>query len=143
MLTKQGWFVLVGGLVLCLGGRIFGVLELFVLGAGAFGVVAFAVTFVAIARLRLAVGRDMSPPRVYAGNPSRVELSIRNDGGRRTPVLRLFDPVSGTRGADMLIGPLAPGGIARAAYRLPTERRGLVLIGPMEVVLADPFGLAE
>ena len=79
---------------------------------------------------------------MYAGSPSRVELSIRNDGERTTPVLRLFDPVSGTRGADLLLSPLEPDVVNRAAYRLPTERRGIAEIGPLEVVVGDPFGLA-
>jgi uncharacterized protein (DUF58 family) len=143
VITRQGWLVLGGGVVLCLAGRYFGVLELWVLAAGAFGLVGFSALFVALTRLRLAVGRDVSPRRVYAGNPSRVELTMRNDGHRRSPVLRLFDPVTGTRGADLLVAPLAPDGTARAAYRLPTDRRGIVVIGPLEVMISDPFGLAS
>jgi uncharacterized protein (DUF58 family) len=33
--------------------------------------------------------------------------------------------------------------VNRAAYRLPTERRGIVEIGPLEVIVSDPFGLAS
>jgi uncharacterized protein (DUF58 family) len=58
-------------------------------------------------------------------------------------VLRFFDPVSRTRGAEMLIGPLAPLGTTRAAYQLPTERRGIVRLGPLSVEVSDPFGLAR
>ena len=36
-----------------------------------------------------------------------------------------------------------PGESARAAYRLPTERRGILTVGPLEVELTDPFGLAR
>ena len=143
MLTRQGWFVAAGAVVLVSAGRLLGVLELFVLAAAAGALLAFSVGFVLLARLRVAVARDIAPPRVYAGNPSRVELTIRNDGTRRTPVLRLFDPVTGTRGAELLVGPLEPTGLAQAAYRLPTERRGIVTVGPLEVVVTDPFGLAS
>ena len=125
------------------GGRLFGVLELFIIGAAAGLLVVAAIGIVLLARLRLAVARNVTPPRVYAGSPSRVELSIRNDGERSTPVLRLFDPVSGTRGADLLLSPLEPDVVNRAAYRLPTERRGVIEIGPLEVVVSDPFGLAS
>jgi uncharacterized protein (DUF58 family) len=143
VLTRQGWIVAGGAAAMIAAGRMLGVLELFVIGAAAGALVVASIAMVILSRLRLAVGRTVTPPRVYAGSPSRVELSIRNDGERTTPVLRLFDPVSGTRGADLLLSPLEPDVINRAAYRLPTERRGIVAIGPLEVVVSDPFGLAS
>ena len=42
-----------------------------------------------------------------------------------------------------MVNPLDSGATARAAYRFPTERRGVVAIGPLEVEVADPFGLAR
>ena len=41
------------------------------------------------------------------------------------------DPVSGTRGRQPLVAPLQPNVPARASYRLPTERRGVVDVGPL------------
>ena len=143
MLTRQGWLTAGGAVALIAAGRVLGVLELFVIGAAAGALVIASVVIVLVTRLRLAVARNVTPPRVYAGGPSRVELSIRNDGDRTTPVLRLFDPVSGTRGADLLLSPLEPDVVNRAAYRLPTEHRGIVEIGPLDVVVSDPFGLAS
>ena len=142
MLTRQGWLVTGGAVGLVAAGRMLGVLELFVAGAALAALVAFSVIAVRVARVKLSVVRTVSPPRVYAGNPSRVELAIHNGGGGTTPVLRVFDPVTATRGADLLVSPLERESVARAAYRLPTERRGIVQIGPLEVIVADPFGLA-
>ncbi|MEO7555067.1 MAG: DUF58 domain-containing protein [Acidimicrobiales bacterium] len=142
-LTRQGWWFLVLGAALIGVGRLFGVLELYVMGAGAWAIAAVACVVVKVTRIRLAIGRELSPKRVYAGNPSRVELTIRNDGERRTAVLEIYDPVSGTRGADLLVAPLAPEGVARAAYRLPTDKRGIVGVGPLEVQISDPLGLAR
>ena len=142
MLTRQGWLVSGGAVALIAAGRVLGVLELFVIGAATGALVVAALAIVYLSRLRLAVARQLTPPRVYAGTPSRVELSIRNDGSRTTPVLRLFDSVSGTRGADLLLSPLEPDVVNRAAYRLPTDRRGIIEIGPLEVIVGDPFGLA-
>jgi uncharacterized protein (DUF58 family) len=93
-------------------------------------------------RLQLEVGRHLSPRRVHAGQPARVELLVVNHGVRSTPVLRMHDPVSGTQGASVLLSPVEPEGTVRSAYRLPTDRRGLIAVGPLGVVVADPFGLA-
>jgi uncharacterized protein (DUF58 family) len=79
---------------------------------------------------------------VHAGDATRVELGATNLGSRRTPVLRLRDPVGGTRGALLHLAPLRPGESARAAYRLPTTRRGIIAVGPLGLEVGDPFGLA-
>jgi uncharacterized protein (DUF58 family) len=75
------------------------------------------------------------------GADASIELRATNRARRATPVLRLHDQVRGTRGATLLLSSLGPGGTSRALYRLPTTRRGRVRIGPLAVVVADPFGL--
>ena len=80
MLTRQGWLVSGGAVAMIAAGRLVGVLELFIIGAASGALVVASVVIVLLARLRLAVARSITPPRVYAGSPSRVELSIRNDG---------------------------------------------------------------
>lgn len=143
MLTRQGWLVGIGVAVLLAGGRLFGLVELFALGIVAAVLLVGAAVVVGASRLELEVGRAIHPARVQVGTPTRVELVVRNLRASRTPVLRLRDPVSGTRGADLLVSPLGRGERTVAAYRLPTERRGLVRIGPLDVVVSDPFGLTN
>jgi uncharacterized protein (DUF58 family) len=143
MLTRQGWLVAVGVVVLLATGRLLGLVELFALGVIAAVLVAGALVVVGASRLELEVGRAIHPARIQVGTPTRVELAVRNTRATRTPVLRLRDPVSGTRGADLLVSPLSRGERTVAAYRLPTERRGLVRIGPLDVVVGDPFGLTN
>ena len=143
MLTRQGWLVGLGAIVLLVGGRVLGLLELFAMGVVAAALVIGCIVLVHLARLELEVGRVLHPSRVHVGTPSRVELSVRNLRSKRTPVLRLRDPVSGTRGADLLVPPLTTGERTVTAYRLPTDRRGLVRVGPLEVVVTDPFGLTQ
>ena len=143
MLTRQGILLAIGAGVCVIAGRIFGVLELFLLGVTAAAVVVLALAVVWLRRIKLEVLREITPARVHAGSPSRVDLSITNNGPSRSPVLRAVDPVSGTRGANLLIGPLPPDASAQASYRLPTDRRGVLDIGPLTLELTDPFGLAR
>lgn len=143
MLTRQGWLVTGGAALLLLGGRFFGLVELFALGVVAGVLVLGSAVLVAASRLELEVGRLVHPARVHVGTASRVELTLRNRRAGGTPVLRLRDPVSGTRGADLLVPPLGRGERTVAAYRLPTDRRGLIKIGPLDVIVGDPFGLTQ
>jgi uncharacterized protein (DUF58 family) len=143
VLTRQGWLVGLGAIALLLGGRLLGLPELFILAAVAIALLVVCLILVAIARLELEVGRSVHPARVHVGTASRVDLTIRNLRATPTPVLRLRDPVTGTRGADLLVPPLGRGERTVAAYRLPTDRRGLVEIGPLDVVVGDPFGLTS
>jgi uncharacterized protein (DUF58 family) len=143
VLTRQGWLVGLGAILLLVAGRVLGLLELFGLGVVAAVLLVGCFILVHAARLELEVGRVLHPIRVHVGTPSRVELSVRNLRARRTPVLRLRDPVSGTRGADLLVPPLPTTERTATAYRLPTDRRGIVRVGPLQVVVVDPFGLVQ
>jgi len=142
-LTRAGAVTLLVSLGILAGGRLFGLPELFVLGAGGVTVLILAVLYVAVRRLRLEVSRRLSPPRVHAGNPCRVDLALRNRSKLRSPVLRLRDDVSGTQGVELLVSPMRPDAGTQAVYRLPTDRRGILQVGPLRLTVADPFGLAK
>jgi uncharacterized protein (DUF58 family) len=66
---------------------------------------------------------------------------VRNRGSRRTPLLALKDPVGRQRSARVVLAPLGVDEAVRASYRLPTEERGILRVGPLEVEVSDPFGL--
>ncbi|MGD9750181.1 MAG: DUF58 domain-containing protein [Acidimicrobiia bacterium] len=143
MLTRTGWGVLAGAGGMVLAGRVLGAFELYLLGAGAAALVAVSLLAVNLARLQVGLSRTLIPPRVHAGGPARVELRVVNHARRRTPTLRLHDAVTGTKGANLLLSPLGSHEQARAAYQLPTDKRGALTVGPLELVVADPFGLCE
>jgi uncharacterized protein (DUF58 family) len=143
-LTRRGTLFLVGAMAMVISGRMFALPELFGLAAAAIALVVAACFYVGLARYRVSAIRQVRPPRVHAGSGSRVELSVRNLGGRRTPVLGTRDPFDGgRRWARFQLAPLDPGETARAAYRLPTEERGVFALGPLQLTLSDPFGLAS
>ncbi len=143
MLTRRGWITgaLAGSLLVV--GRIFASIEGYVAGATLAALLVTSVLWLVATRLDVGVTRVLHPPRVHAGSSTRVDLAVENRGRRASPVLALRDRVSGTRGASLLVAPLDPGADARAAYRFTTERRGVVSVGPLQVELTDPFGLAR
>ncbi|MCU1352864.1 MAG: hypothetical protein JWM05_2073 [Acidimicrobiales bacterium] len=143
LLNRQGRIVAAASVALLVLGRLFGLFELFVAGGAGLVLDVVALLVVARSRPRIQVGRALRPPRVHAGTPSRVELTVRNVGRRRTSVVSLHDPVTGTGGADLMVGPLAAGDEVSAVYHLPTNRRGIVRAGPLRVIVTDPFGLAQ
>jgi len=134
--------VLAGGTVLGISGRLLGIEELFVLAAAPIILVVVATWQVRARPLQLVASRELHPDRVHAGTASRVELSVRNRSTHRSPVVSVRDPFDkGRRQARFLLAPLHPGEVARAAYRLPTDRRGVFGLGPLEISRADPFGI--
>ena len=143
MPTRRGWGLALLGAATVAAGRAFGIIELFVIGVGLVGLVAPAWLYVRLVELKLEIGRDVTPLRVHAGGAARVELRVTNLGRARSPLLELNDPVAGTRGAHLLVAPLRRRASARAAYRLPTSRRGLINIGPLTVRVQDPFCIAS
>lgn len=129
------------GAVTIVAGRLFGLPELYIIGTALIALAMIAIIVAVMRPLRLGVGRTVNPARLHVGSVGRVELAVSN-GQTKTPVIRLTDRVQGTAGAQLMVSPLKPGEISRAAYRLPTERRGVVHVGPADFEAVDPFGLA-
>ncbi|MGF1600156.1 MAG: DUF58 domain-containing protein [Acidimicrobiales bacterium] len=124
-------------------GRIFGLLELYVLATMGAGAIIMAALYTASIRLDIGVARTASPSRLRAGAPARIDLGLQNRSRRSTPLISAHDSVQGSRGAALLLAPIRPGLEARIAYRLPTSRRGLVKVGPLDLTLGDPLGLTR
>jgi uncharacterized protein (DUF58 family) len=141
--TRAGWTLAAMGAATVLAGRMFGWVELFVLGVAMMALVGVSVLLVRARSFTLGVRRVVRPSRLHVGENARVELAVANRGRLSTPVLTLRDPVAGTVGARVRLAPLGPGKERQAAYRLPTTRRGILSIGPLEALRSDPLGLAR
>ncbi len=143
MLTRHGWTAVGSTIAAFVVGRVFGLLELFVLGAG-LGV-AVLVSMLSLSRPlpALQVRRIVRPSLVAVDEPARVDIQIVNAGTRRTPHLLLWEPVGDNGGAPMQLAGLAPGEVAQAAYRVPTTRRGLLTTGPLRAQRRDVLGLCR
>ncbi len=125
------------------GGRVLGAIELYVLAASVLLLLVLAVAYVRLGRPRLEVGRQVHPRTAHVGSAARIDLEVHNRTSRRSGLVTLDDEVSGTRGASVLIPPLASGSALRSSYSLPTERRGVLRIGPLVLTRTDPFELAS
>ncbi len=141
--TRAGIGLLIATVACLIAGRVLGLIELFVLAAmGAIALI-LAALYTATVRLDLGVGRTASPARLRAGSPARVDLVLQNKARRPTPLISAHDSVAGSRGAALLLAPIRPGQQARIAYRLPTSRRGIIAVGPLDLTLGDPLGLTQ
>jgi uncharacterized protein (DUF58 family) len=143
MLTRHGWTALVASAACFAVGRVFGLIELYVVGVGV--VIAVLVALIVVQRRLppLDVRRIVSPSFVGVGEPARVDIQIANLGRQSSPYLQLWEPVGNNGGAPMQLAKLAPGQAASAAYRVPTARRGLIRTGPLRALRRDVLGLTE
>lgn len=143
MITRHGWTALVAAAACFAIGRVFGLIELYVLGSGI--VIALLVSIISVQRRLppLNVRRIVSPAMVAVGEPARVDIQLANVGRQASPYLQLWEPVGQNGGAPMQLAKLGPGQAAGAAYRVPTARRGLVRIGPLRALRRDVLGLSQ
>src|SRR4051812_3248518 len=143
MVTRHGWTAVVAAVACFVIGRIFGLIELYVLGVGI--VIALLVAVISVQRRLppLNVKRIVSPAMVSVGEPARVDIQLANLGRQASPYLQLWEPVGNNGGAPMQLAKLAPGGAASAAYRGPTARRRLIPTGPLRALPPGVLGLHQ
>jgi uncharacterized protein (DUF58 family) len=123
-------------------GRLFGLMELYVLGVGLGIAIIAALVTVHRPLPTLRVTRTPRPQTVTVGGKARVDIEIVNTGRTRTPHLLLWEPVGNRGGAPMQLAALAPWNAAVAAYAVPTTRRGVLVTGPLSAERRDVLGLA-
>lgn len=143
MITRHGWSAIVASVACFAIGRVFGLIELYVVGVGI--VIAILVSIISVQRRLppLNVRRIVSPSMVSVGEPARVDIQLANLGRQASPYLQLWEPVGHNGGAPMQLARLGPGQAASAAYRVPTTRRGLIRTGPLRALRRDVLGLSQ
>ncbi|MDB1089875.1 DUF58 domain-containing protein [Streptomyces sp. ACA25] len=97
-------------------------------------------------RSRVAASRLLTPDRVTAGGESRVHLRVENVArGMPTGVLMLQDRVPCVLGSPprFVLDRIPPGGRRELTYRVRSDLRGRYPLGPLQLQLTDPFGMAE
>lgn len=143
MLTSRGVGLLGAAVVIYAAARAFGITELQLTAVAAVGLVLTAVLFSVLTSARLRVERTVRPRQLHHGADATSTLTITNQGRLPTASLELADriPAALGTGADTRLRPLAAGATITFRTRLEGMRRGRHTLGPLQVVLRDPFRL--
>jgi hypothetical protein len=143
--TIRGTSFLAAGLAAALAGLLLGERDLLSVGAVLIALPLLAALAASRARYRLSCVRSINPPRVPAGQTARVTLRLENVSRLPTGLLLAEDTVPyalGTRPRYVLNG-IERGGIRELGYPLRSDLRGKFTVGPLEIRVADSFGLVE
>jgi uncharacterized protein (DUF58 family) len=95
-----------------------------------------------IGRTAYDVSLDLARTRVVVGERAVGALTLANRGSRAILPSRIVLPVGAGRG-EFGVQRLAPGEEAEELFAIPTQKRGVVKVGPVSVVRGDPLGLFE
>ena len=143
MPTTSGWKLLAFGVTAVVGGRAFGILEFYVIGAAAMSVVVMALAVRLVHPSRLSIARRVSSTMVAVGEQVEVRLEIANLAGVASPTVRIQDHLNGTGDARFTLAPVPGGSTAAGSYCLQPARRGVLEIGPIGIEDIDGLGLAH
>ncbi|MDT0346529.1 DUF58 domain-containing protein [Streptomyces litchfieldiae] len=96
-------------------------------------------------RSRVAAARRLTPARVAAGSEARVHLRVENVARIPSGLLLLQDRVPYVLGPRprFVLDRIEPGGRREVTYRVRSDARGRYPLGPLQLRLADPFGMVE
>lgn len=127
------------GLFTIASGRLFGLIELYVVGVGlVIGVLAAAI-HVRTRVVKVRIQRNVDPAEPMAG--AELDVTLELYPLRRTPSCDLVDTIDDLGRVGLTLAPLARHRTARIRYRVPTEHRGVLALGPAHVEVADPLGM--
>ncbi|MDX6245914.1 MAG: hypothetical protein QOE76_3637 [Frankiales bacterium] len=138
-ITHVGRVVLALAVVCWVIGWRFGWHEFMVMAATAVFSLVLALVFT-LGRTVLAVDLALDPQRVVAGERAGGRIQVRNTSGRRMLPLQVELPV-GVAVAAFDVPSLGPDATHEDLFVIPTERRGVVTVGPARGVRSDPLSL--
>ncbi|TYK45858.1 DUF58 domain-containing protein [Actinomadura decatromicini] len=140
MLTPLGWGTAAGSVLLYAAGWWLGYPEPAMLAVAGLVAVGAAALWT-LPRPKLDVRREIAPAKVERGEPAVGVLHVTNRG-RSARGLSAHD-AAGAASVAVDVPRLRPGGTRSVTYRLPTDRRGEIPVGPLRLVRADPLRLAR
>ena len=139
VVTPLGWAVVAGAVAALAVGYTWGWVEFIAIGWGLVLLVAVASVWL-IGRGASTIELMLPTPRVVVGEQAQARLIAANPGRRRFGGVQLEVPV-GNKVVERVLPGLPRGGAFDDQFKIPTERRGIVPVGPARTVRADPIGL--
>lgn len=96
-------------------------------------------------RASIRVDRTTNPPRVSVDETATVTVLMTNTGTRRTPLMLGEERLNLSLGdrPRFLLGRMAPAERRQIQYAVRSHLRGRMPLGPLSVLLRDPFGLTN
>lgn len=140
MLTRSGLGAVLTAVALAVSGVWWSYEELVVAAIG-IGLVVLMAILIAQRPLRATVERRLRTIRVPRGDPVHVTYRVRNDADHRSGRAILIDHCDGVE-VEVDIDPVDAGEVSDIPAAIPTNRRGIFSLGPLDVVKIDPFFLA-
>jgi uncharacterized protein (DUF58 family) len=144
-LTTRGTSFLAAGIAATLAGWVLSERSLMCVGVALIALPLFSLFSARRARHRLSCSRTISPPRVPAGHTARVMLRLHNISRLPTGLMLAEDAIPyalGTRPRYVLDN-IERNGTRELSYTLRSDLRGKFEVGPLQLRVADSFGLVE
>jgi uncharacterized protein (DUF58 family) len=141
VVTPLGWVMLGVIPVSLVAGYRLGWIELVVIGWAGVVLVVVAAIYL-IGRAPFAMQLTLPHRRVVVGEFARGHIEVGNPRRRRTLGVRIEIPV-GPGLAELAVPGLRAGTTFEHDFAIPTVRRGIVPVGPVRTVRADPIGLVR
>jgi uncharacterized protein (DUF58 family) len=146
-LTRQGVAVIGAGLLAMSVGRVFGIIELYVIACAFLASVVAALCYVRLRRPRVEADRWIHPSVLIAGDTGHVDIRLHHAGRIGSASFVLEEPVVRTMTEDHVarlpVGALQPGTVSSSGYRVSTTERGVIGLGPLQLVFGDVLGIAR
>lgn len=141
VVTPLGW-VMLGVIPLSfVAGYVFGWLELVVVAWAGLVLALIAVLYL-VGRTPFHVTLGLAHRRVVVGEAARGVVTVDNPSSRRVLGVKVEIPV-GVGLAELAMPSLRRGAEFTQDFAIPTLRRGVINVGPVRTVRADPIGLVR
>jgi len=136
-----GWIVAALGALLWIVALTLGWKEVMIAAAVVTAIVLLCLPFL-FGRTTYEVGLDLTRTHVVVGERAVGALSLANRTSRALLPAEVVLPVGTGRGIFQ-VPRLAPGAEHEELFAIPTQRRGVLSVGPVSVLRGDPLGLFE